>query len=310
MTPSGARRVWCELLSPRDLASANVLDALAARGIALLAAVTPADVDGVTDLVRACRDAGVTVGLWPMLHRADGRWANVRTAPLFAAFVRKLVDSLEAASSMPDELALDLEPSFEVLDRPSPVTLARDLRARRSEGESILVGLRRELGLRGVSVLAAAMPTVLADGPRRRWQRLLGTPVEALAVEHTSAMMYTSLLEGYSRGLASRADARAALGLAARAAVRRGFGLSLGAIGTGTLGDEAIYRDPGELADDVAIARAAGVEDLALFSLCGALRRPPIETWLDAFVTTPPAGAIPSTRRAALAWGLARVLAG
>ena len=54
----------------------------------------------------------------------------------------------------------------------------------------------------------------------------------------------------------------------------------------GALGDEPTYRVVAELREDVAITRAAGIEHIALFSLCGAMRRPPVEPWLDALVET------------------------
>ena len=50
----------------------------------------------------------------------------------------------------------------------------------------------------------------------------------------------------------------------------------------GALGDEPRYRDPSELAVDVAVARAGGVETLNLFDLGGVLRRGPAEAWLEA----------------------------
>jgi len=304
VTERGSRRIWCEHLSPSELARSSALHQLASRRIGLLAAVTPADAKDAGALIAACRDAGVTIGLWPMLAPHEGRWANVRTAPKFADFVERLVDTLASQDRIPDELALDLEPSFEVLSRPSPRTLARHLRERSATGRARLVSLADGLRGRGVRVHAAAMPMVLGDGPRRRWEGLLGTPLHALAPERASVMMYSSLLEGYSRGALTREDARAALGSAARLAAARGFGLSLGAVGTGILGDEPTYRGPHELADDVAIALAAGVSDLTLFSLCGALRRPPIEPWLDALVCTDALPEVPTTPRARLVWRL------
>jgi hypothetical protein len=81
--------------------------------------------------------------------------------------------------------------------------------------------------------------------------------------------------------------------------------VSLGAVGTGALGDERTYRDPAELVEDVGIARGAGIDDLALFNLDGALARPPISRWLDALVETPPAKTpFPKTARATGIWRL------
>ncbi|MEQ9073301.1 MAG: hypothetical protein RLP09_05550, partial [Sandaracinaceae bacterium] len=134
-------------------------------------------------------------------------------------------------------------------------------------------------------------PVVLPGRAGRGWQRALGTPIDA-GYDVLSAMLYTSLFEGYGFGVVRRDDARALLDRFARESRAR-FGprasASLGAIGVGALGDERTYRDPAELAEDVALARAAGVEDLALFDLSGALARPPLGAWLDALVETPPA---------------------
>lgn len=92
-------------------------------------------------------------------------------------------------------------------------------------------------------------------------------------------MSYTSLMEGYSRSMLRRRDARALLWAAAGAAVHRfgaRAGVSLGCVGTGALGDERSYHSAAELADDVAIVRAAEIADIALFDLAGLLQRPPI----------------------------------
>jgi hypothetical protein len=139
-----------------------------------------------------------------------------------------------------------------------------------------------------------------ADAPGG-WQRLLGTPVDGIPWGAVHAMAYTSLLEGYVPGL-DRATARSLLGAAGRALGAR-YGsraaLSLGVVAPGALGDERPYRDVAELADDVAVARASGVDDLALFDLRGALARPPLEAWLDALVETAPAPAPPPPTPAA-----------
>ena len=127
-------------------------------------------------------------------------------------------------------------------------------------------------------------------------------------------MIYTSLLEGYARGALSRADAVSLLAATARATARR-YGargsVSLGASGRGALGDEPTYRCRAELVEDLAVVRAAGIDDILLFSLGGVLGRKRPEAWLDALVDTGPAKGISrlTARAAALAGasiGLAR----
>lgn len=124
----------------------------------------------------------------------------------------------------------------------------------------------------------------------------MGTPVDGIPWDHATAMLYTSILEGWSRGALHRDDAVSLLAGGCRAARARwgaAAGASLGAVGTGALGDEPVYRSAGELAEDVAVARACGIDDLALFDLGGVLARPPVAPWLDAFTRTEPLSMAP-----------------
>jgi hypothetical protein len=124
-------------------------------------------------------------------------------------------------------------------------------------------------------------------------------------------MLYTSLFEGYSRGLLRRREAVALLDAGARTSARRfgaRAGVSLGVIGSGILGDEPTYRDVSELAEDVSIARAAGIDDILVYSLDGVLARPPAEPWLDAIVDPPPPPPLmPSLRAQAVLAAIAGV---
>lgn len=274
--------------------------------VGLVAAVRPWQLGEVAELVRAAAGEGVPLSLWPMLADEDGRWANARNAPAFGAFVRALCDVLDAARARVGEIALDVEP---------PIADVRALLGEAGRREGVKASLRAvrdgmrgagaaygelvaELGARGVRASAALVPLSLAGG---RWHRMMGWPEREAAVEHLSVMLYTSILEGWSRGVFDRQDARALLARGCSSAVRRlgaRAGASLGAVGTGALGNEPVYRGVDELADDVAVARAAGLDDLALFDLGGVLRRPPPEAWLEAFVATEPAAELPkpSTR--------------
>jgi hypothetical protein len=134
-------------------------------------------------------------------------------------------------------------------------------------------------------VTTAVMPMLAFDTAGQWMQRTLGTPADDLPVQRHSVMAYTSLFEGWSRGLVGRRRAEWMLGLCARRSRTRWgalAGLSLGAVGTGAFGDEPVLRSPVELARDVAIARAAGITELSLFELGGVVRRAPAEAWLEA----------------------------
>lgn len=319
MTPR--RRIWSELLPLEDVRSPRVLELLRRYGLELAVAVQPDTAAALPDLVLACADAGVEVAAWPMIADEDGRWAHAGNAAAFGAFVGRVLAGLAARRAVVREVVFDLEPPIAAVRGALAAAAGAARLVAAAAGEDLEGGgrayaeLAARLGGGGIAASAAAVPMVLV-GHRAwpAWERALGTPVSAVAWEHVSVMLYTSMVEGWSRGLLRREDAVSLLGWGCLAARRRygvRAGVSLGAVGPGALGDEPIYRGVRELREDVAIARAAGVERLALFDLAGVLARPPAEAWLDAFVGTPPAPApLPApTLRARGAVGVAMAAA-
>lgn len=291
------RRIWSEFVPYSSLASARVLALLERHDVQLLVAVTPESLDELPGLIRSCGDAGLQLGLWPMLADADGRWGSTFNAQAYADFVRSVVDSAPQVGT----IAIDLEPPIAMVQgllKGHPLAYRQLVRAGQwAPGLEILSELLAHLSDRGVATIAAVNPMLLADGRgESAWQWLFGTPIDALPFEAISFMAYTSLFEGYSRGLITRRVASALLGQTAQAAARQWgqrASLSLGTVGGGALGDERPFRSVGELAEDVALAQACGVQDLALFDLSGVLEQADPEVWIDAFATTPPATHVP-----------------
>jgi hypothetical protein len=274
----------------------SLLADLAGRGVELVVAVTPPTVGAAPRLVDACRAAGVGIGLWPMLDDRDGRWPSAANAELFARFCRELLAGLRAAGSMPDEIAIDLEPPIHRVRALLDGRARALMQAPGPRGGQVLAGLVDELRAE-VRVSAAVTPVVMLPSAlaSRGWERALGTPLD-LGLDSVNAMAYTSLFEGYSRGWLRRDDAVALLSAVAAACARRWgarAAISLGVVGAGALGDENAYRNADELAEDVALAEAAGIDEIALFALDGIVARPPREAWLDALQGRAGARAVP-----------------
>jgi hypothetical protein len=295
-------RVYCETLPYEEVTRPRTIALLRRHDLELVLAVRPWQLGELPDVARALRDGGVAVSIWPMLSDDEGRWASAHNAPSFVSFMRRAADTLVSAGVTPHEVLLDLEPPF-VHARALAASGGSDagagtgslgkLRPQTTSAAAMagasakLMAAVAELHARGIATACAVWPLVALDAPDARgWQSLLGTPVDALATGRVSVMMYTSILEGWSRGAVRRRDATALLAAAsARVASRWGAsaGMSLGCVGTGALEDEPVYRAPSELAEDVALARAGGCTDLSLFDLGGVLHREPAEAWLDAF---------------------------
>jgi len=222
-----------------EVGAPATIELLARYQLDLLLAVRPWDLSGVGELVKRLQGAGVFVGLWPMLADPDGRWASVSSSTKYVAFV----DELLAHAPTANELVIDLEPPIWLLERwkdgdptwrqtPSPSVY-------REGRDAMVAATTRWTGERRVTT--AVMP-FLAVELRGQWlQRMLGTPVSALPVERHSVMAYTSLFEGWSRGLVGRRRAELLLAATARMS-SRGFGhsagLPLGRMRSGALGDE------------------------------------------------------------------------
>lgn len=296
-----------------QIAEPALLADLAQRQVDILVAVTPATVARAGRLVARCRDAGVGIGLWPMVDDRQGRWPSAANAAPFVQFCRRLMDSLRAARAMPDEIAIDLEPPIQraraiLAGSPRALFQLPDPAGMRAL-EAFVRELREErLRVSAAVTPLAVLPSALAS---RGWQSLLGTTLDRLTFDAVNAMAYTSLFEGYSRGLLRRADARALLRAIAAACAGRWASraaISLGVVGPGALGDERAYRTPRELAEDVALAQMAGVDEVVLFALDGVLARPPRQLWLDALCGRDPASVADvntARARAALAAGSA-----
>ncbi len=299
------RRIWSEFVPYETLCSPEVLRVLKPRKLQILVAVTPARLAGLPQLVATYRDAGIELGLWPMVDDEDGRWGSTFNAQLYSDFVLRVADMAQGGST----IAIDLEPPIALtraLLSGNPLSVRRLARIENREtGLVILQELMRTLRARGHSTIGAVHPILLADEHgQNAWQWLLGTPIDRMDFDAVSPMAYTSLIEGYSRGILARRAATSLLvqtASAARARWQERASISLGSVGIGALGDERPYRNVAELAHDVALARACGVDDLALFDLGGALQKHQPEAWLDAFVETPAfSGPTPRARRTRL----------
>lgn len=309
-------RIYSETLPYDELVRPRTIELLRRHRLELVLAVRPWQLGELPRVARALGD--VPLSVWPMLSDEMGRWASAKNAEKFAAFVRNVCDVHE-----PGEILVDLEPPFSdarVLSNALPRGIARIAgrgaitQESFAEAEAVLGALVAELRARGIATSAAVWPLVALDPPgAHAWQALLGTPVDALAPDRVSVMMYTSILEGWSRGALRRRDTTELLeGATSRVLRRWGArgGISLGCVGTGAFEDEPVYRSPDELAEDAAIARAAGCTDLSLFDLGGVLAREEPEAWLDAFTAAdgPPRSRTRRSKRVTAVRHVARVV--
>ena len=273
----------------------EVLDPIRQRNVEIALAVRPHQMRRLRWVLR--RLEGIRVILWPMLADADGRWLNLTNVRTFMDFVDQL-----PTKEFP--LLLDLEP---------PIHRAREL----LRGKFFNRRHARSPDARNAAVADAAMDAIAEMTTRAArteavvpapliwgepWSSVLATPPLQPAFAAVEVMGYSSLLEGYGRGLIQRRQALDLTRRLATAASQLGWRLSVGVTGGGALGDERPLRSVGELAQDVAIAHQQGVTAVSLHSLQGALERPPLSQWLDALCTPWSEFVAPRSLRGAAIW--------
>lgn len=295
-------RIWSEHLDYADARSPEVVELLEEGGMHPIFAVRPdSDLDELAGLLGDLESTDLEVALWPLLEESAGYWPSVQNAGRFADRLAEYLEALEARGVAPDWVAFDLEPALEGGDGFAD-SVRRAVRRSLSGGlcgepyDDALETYRsliEQLAADGIRTLGVTAPTAVADlgASKAIWQRSLETPWEPLPWDRVGVMAYGSMTSGYTRGLLSYRDVRA-LHYEMFLRMRRHFGArahaSVGITGTGVFGDEPVYERPSELARDVSAARAAAVEDIAVFCLEGLLEKPNPGVWVEAITEADP----------------------
>lgn len=296
-------RVWSEHLDYDDARQPEVLALLERGELHPIFAVRPdSDLDELASLLADLRSTELQVAIWPLLDEEDGYWPSVQNAARFAERLDGYLEVLGGRGVLPDWVAFDLEPALEGGDGFAD-SIGRAVRRSVSGGlcgepfDDALELYRRiieELTDDGIRTLGVTSPTAVADlgAESAVWQRSLETPWEPLPWDRAGVMAYGSMTSGYTRGVLSYRDVRA-VHYEMFLRMRRHFGArahaSVGITGTGVFGDEPVYERASELALDVSAARAAAIEDIAVFCLEGLLAKPSPGEWVDAITNAEPA---------------------
>ena len=310
------RRVWSEFLAPEELGSDPTLRLLSRFRLEPIVALPPnAETGEMARALQRLSASGVPFGIWPLLSDADGYWPSEENAIAFEQRVQAALAFVDAAKAKLRTVAIDLEPPLGITKRlmhgsianrgrfllKGAIELALHDDSRRRSIE-VLARVARMLHARGLETIAAVLPPIVLDlfAHDDLWQGVFRTPVTSPGWTVLSPMLYTTLLR---RLLPSKSalSARAFLFETGRMLVR-GVGsarasLSVGLVTTGKLGDEPAFGSPRELELDVSAARAAGIDDLALFSLEGVLHRGTPESWLLPFDSASPLSPLPILSR-------------
>jgi hypothetical protein len=313
-------RIWSETATPAELRTQQTHELLRRHHCTLALAVRPGGTAEAKVTWNCLQDAGIKTAIWPMVEDIDGRWLSHASLSAFEVLWAEVGEAFRDVAAL--ELVLDVEAPFgraaawlpadahraerpgayaawaqrvrtaltsirSIADKPHPSAAA----TMPNRNAAMQAALQR-LAHAGYQLSSAELPTtVLPHVAASGWAQHLGLPLPATWAQPNSThhvMLYSSLLEGWSRGAFARSHAEYALFRCAQMARTR-FGeraaVALGVLGAGAFGQEPAYRGPEELARDVALCRGAGISQFSLFDLGGLLRQPDPEYWLSAFQT-------------------------
>lgn len=302
------RRIFSEFLEPEVLSAPATLALLNKFNLQPLVALGPgAQTEPMARALHALSGTRAGVGIWPLLSDEQGYWPCDDNVAAFSLRLDEALKFAHRAEATVGTVVVDLEPPLETMQSlfsGGPGSHARTLlgrvvessrrqsHLRRRAAASEFAQIRRRLQAMDIETFATVVPPVLLDVPKGRgvWQAIFQTPVLEPGWSRVCPMLYTSVIGS----LLGQDDLESARGLSFEFA-RRTVSLfgpasaaALGLAGPGKLGDEPVLSDPLDLARDVGMATAAGIQDLALFSLDGVLARSAPEAWLRAFTEAGP----------------------
>lgn len=298
-------RIWSEFLPYEQLASPAVISLLRQHGVMLCLSVPAGKLGApLAQALHTCADAGIPVAWWALLPEATGYWPSEGNVQAFANQVDRVLEWSNSQRLPLEWLAVDLEMplpqvrAFRAAQgwRKLPVMLKiahQNLTPTRYQGAvEQYRALQSRLESHGVKTLCAALDLVLLDLPGAApvIQDLFETPVLDVPWNVVSFMLYNTLtaqLFGVTVPDARWLQYQLCLEIKDRLGARGA--VSLGLTGIGVLGDEPFYASPKELEPDVAAARAAGLDDLALYNLEGILQSSDPAGWLVMLRDTGPA---------------------
>lgn len=299
-------RVWYEYYTVEQALEQRTRDLLKSYNVSVGLAFMPGSMDTEhARLLRTWADDGIEVALWPLLTDAQGYWPNERNVDVYSETVKEICAWLDANGISLPWLAVDLEPPVYMMKQVKETAPLERLRAvRRLAIENRDRGrfhdasrrfgqLNEFLHARGCRTLVPIPSHVIPDlaTGSTAIQDLLETPVSTVNWDLVTAMIYTSMLTGYSRGMVSARDAHWYLYSAMRdlkAALWERAAVSIGVTWIGKLGDEPYYKSPEELRPDVEAAKAALIEDITIYNLEGILKSPQPEAWFEMVLETEP----------------------
>jgi len=299
-------RVWAEYFTPKEAVHKKVISLLKKYDVCLAIAFPPGSMNpDFARMMKVYQDEGVEVALWVLLPDESGYWISERNADEFSELIHRIYDWADKGKFRIPWIAVDLEPPYYQYQRIQNAGARKALEIARiimeNNNRSRFYDASRKFELiqefihsRSTKTLAPATAVIIEDIVRGTTsaQNLLESPITTVHWDVVSFMIYTSMIAGYMKRLhVTPRDARWYLYSVcsdAKNYLWEQAGVSIGVTYIGKLGDEPYYESPEELLPDMQAAKAALIEDIAIYNLEGILRSKKPEEWFDTLLNAEP----------------------
>ena len=300
-------RVWYEYFETEEAVAPDTVNLLKKYDVSVGLAFPHGSMnEDYARILSTYHDQGIATALWVLLPDEQGYWPNERNVVEFSDYVRRVFDWAEENKFALPEIAVDLEPPIYQMEalkkaanpRERINVLRKCFGENRDHGRFYDASHRFEelnefIHARGSRTLCPVPSHIVLDVATGGIgvQDLLETPITTVNWDMLSAMIYTSMLVGYSKGTISQKDARWYLYSVMREFKEKYWeraGVSIGVTYTGKLGDEPYYDKPEDLLPDMKAAKAALIDDITIYNLEGILRSPRPGAWFDMLLEAEP----------------------
>jgi hypothetical protein len=231
-------------------------------------------------LLKQAEENKITYWLWPLLSKSDGYWPNQWNMSIYTKHVMDLVARLQKHQLKPQGISIDLEPPPEKLE--TFLKLLQDFKLRElhefankgideklfQQASGQLISLHHFLKTQHITTHVVTTPFILEQKYTQRLQRVFGIPINQNSFDYISFMAYRSEFERIIGEMNSRLVYE--YGLKAKEIYGKKAGIDLGVVGNIEFPHKLTgYSSPTRLWEDMAAAKAAGINDIQIYCLEG-----------------------------------------
>lgn len=299
-------RVWAEYISPLEVCKNEIVGLLKEYNVNLCISFPYNSFSKeFSDFLRLYNKEKIEVTLWPLLEDKLGYWPSEKNVDEFIQYINELLKWSQQEKVKFQNIAVDLELPYTQVQKInnsqglkkliSIFDIYRENKnkkifAQASEKYKQLLNILHSNNIKTITAVCAEIAEDIVLG-EEKLQDILETPITTVEWDLLSFMMYNSMLIGYSKGIISKKDAAWLLysrckdlrmNLGDRAA------LSVGVTYKGKLGNEPYYKSPDEMKLDISAAKAAGINDIAIYNLEGILKYKNPSEWFKMILSTKP----------------------